>query len=112
MQIPQLPPDQLAKLKVLVEKGPPPEPSSERPGRLMQMMTAFEARYKEHNGGRDPKPEEYIGYLVHILDHKAWEEAMLNFQQMKALYDANVPPLIATPGFVPPKDLKLVKPGG
>ena len=110
MQIPQLPPDQIAKLKEMIEKGPPPEPGGQNSGRYMQMMTAFETRYKEINK-RDPTSEEYLGYLVHILDHRDWEEQMLRFVQMKAVYEANTPPLIARPGFIPPENLKLGKTG-
>jgi hypothetical protein len=112
MQVPRLPSDQLLKLKAMIEQGPPPEPGPEKPGRLMQMMTAFEQRYKQGNNGRDPTPMEYMGYLVHILDHKAWEEAMINYQQMKAVCEAHEKPLIERPGFIPPKDLKLVGPEG
>ena len=79
----------LEQLKKIIDAGPPVEPSNEKPGRLMSAVTRFEAEFKKRNT-RDPSIEEIIGFIVHILDHKQWEEEMGAYNQMKRMYEANL----------------------
>lgn len=106
MPMPQMPPAQFEKLKQAIETGPPPEPSDETPGKLMQTLMLFEEKFSTENQ-RKPTPVEYLSFLVRVLDQAQWERDRAAWNQMKQIYDAvqlqAAQPRILVPNMVVPK---------
>ena len=82
--MPMPPPEALAKMKELIEKGPPVEPTPDKPGMLLQALIAYNGA-KQTELGRPAMPEELIGHLAFMLDHRQWEQDNQAWHQLRAM---------------------------
>lgn len=92
--------EQFEQIKRIVEAGPPPEPSAETPGPLVQALIAHEKDY-ERKHARKPPPEEYAAFLAFLLDRQRWEEESIAYMQMKNVVERKESAILRpTPGQV------------